>query len=171
MSEQLKICTQCGEEKGSGEGYCFYLGRWMCSRRCRHDAGDRTACHCRGWNCGCTGYAKKRRCLRKHRRNMRVMDDVITDNGLEQELEERMIDLTGNTNFWLGSDSELDEDSDQEDPETTAKQRVSELLHEASDKQTFVATVQGALQCRAMVTDLEHARMQLEDMRSMSLRR
>ena len=102
---------------------------------------------------------------------MRVMDDVITDNGLEQELEERLIEETGNANFWLGSDSELDEDSDQEDPETTAKQRVSELLHEASDKQTFVATVQGALQCRAMVTDLEHARMQLEDMRSMSLRR
>ena len=164
MAEQMRICTQCGEEKGYSEGSCFYLDRWVCSRRCRHDAGDRTVCH--GMDCGCTGYAKKRRWLRLHRRNMRVMEDVITDNGLEQELEECLIDETGNTNFWLGADSEKDEDSDQEDPEAIAKQQVSELLHEAADKQAFVATVQGALQCRAMVTDLERARMRLEDMYS-----
>ena len=169
MSEQMRICTQCGEEKGRGEGSCFYLGRWMCSRRCRHDAGNRTACY--GWNCGCTGYAKKRRLLRDHRRNMRVMDEVIKDNGLGQELMERMIEETGDSNFWLGFSINMDADSEQEDPEAIAKQRVSELLHEASDKQTFVATVQGALQCRAMVTNLERARMQLEDMRSMFLHR
>lgn len=98
------------------------------------------------------------------------MDEIIADNDLEQALEERLIEETGNTNFWLGSDSEMDADSEQEDPEAAAKQRVNTLLQESADKQTFVAAVQGALDCRAMATDLERARMQLEDLRSQSLR-
>ena len=101
---------------------------------------------------------------------MRVMDDVIIDQGLAAELEERMIEETGNTNFWLGEDSELDADSEQEDPEAAAKQRVNALLQESADKQTFVAAAQGALECRAVVTDMERARMQHEDLRSQWLR-
>ena len=30
---------------------------------------------------------------------MRVMDDVINDHGLAEELEDRMVEETGNTNF------------------------------------------------------------------------
>ena len=168
MSEQLRICAHCGEERIRGEDSCFYLDAWMCSRRCRHDAGDRSACH--GWNCGCTSLAKKRRLLREHRRNMRVMDDLIAENGLSQELEERLIEETGNTNFWLGSDSEMDADSEQEDPEASAKRQVSELLQEAADRRSFVAAVQGTLECRGMATDLERVRMQCEDLRSQFLR-
>ena len=97
---------------------------------------------------------------------MRVMDDVINDHGLAEELEDRMVEETGNTNFWLSEASEMDEDSDQEDPEAVAKQRVSALLQESEDKQAFVFAAQDALACRAVATDLERARMQLEDLRA-----
>ena len=100
---------------------------------------------------------------------MRVMDDVINDNDLADELEDRMIEETGNSNFWLGEDSGMgmmDESSKNEDPEAVAKQRVSELLQESRDTQAFVAAAQDTLACRAVATDLERARMQLEDMRA-----
>ncbi len=97
---------------------------------------------------------------------MRIMDDVIRDHGLAEELEERMVDETGNTNFCLGHQRKMDEDSDQEDPEALAKQRASALLQESEDKQAFVFAAQDALACRAVATDLERARMQLEDLRA-----
>ena len=40
------------------------------------------------------------------------------------------------------------------------------LLQESEDKQAFVAAAQEALACCAVVTDVECARMQLEDLRS-----
>ena len=98
------------------------------------------------------------------------MNDVIEDNGLEDELEERLIEETGNTNFWLGVDSNMDADSDGEDPEAVAKQQVAALLQESADRRSLTEAVSGALECRAMATDLERARMQLEDMRSQPLR-
>ena len=169
VSVVSRICGHCGEEKPEDtEDARFYLGKWMCSRRCAHNAGDKTGCY--GWNCGCTSYAKKRRLLRDHRRNMRVMDDVITENGLEQELEERLIEETGNTNFWLGHDREMDGDSDQEDPEAAAKQRANDLLQESKGKEAFVTAAQDALACRAVATDLERARLQLEDLRAQASR-
>ena len=160
----LRVCSHCEAQKPIGPGSCFYLGQWVCSRQCRHDAGDRTGCS--GWDCGCTEYSKKRRLLRAHRRNMRVMDDVIKDYGLAEELEDRMVEETGNSNFWLGHQSKMDEDSDQEDPEAVAKQRANDLLQESKDRQAFVAAAQVTLACRAVATDLERARMQLEDLRA-----
>ena len=101
---------------------------------------------------------------------MRIMDDIIDEHGLSSELEERLVDETGNTNFFLGEDTDFDEDSDQEDPEAVAKQRVNDLLQESKDKQAFVAAAQDTLACRAVATDLERARMQLEDLRAQALR-
>ena len=98
------------------------------------------------------------------------MDDVIDEHGLSPELEGRLIDETGNTNFWLGEDTDMDEDSDQEDPEAVAKQRANDLLQESKDRQAFVAAAQDTLACRAVATDLERARMQLEDLRAHMLR-
>ena len=107
------------------------------------------------------------------------MDELIEDHDLVEELEERLIDETGNTNFWLGENNIMDADSDQEDPEAVAKQRVSELLQESEDRKSLFEAVAGALECRTMATDLvrarmmatdlERARMQLEDIRAQSL--
>ncbi len=97
---------------------------------------------------------------------MRVMDDVILENGLEEELETRLVEEAGNANFFLGLDADLDEPSDAEDPEEQLHATVDSLRTEAADQRAMMQAVQGALECRSVLLDLERARMQLEDMRS-----
>ena len=64
---------------------------------------------------------------------MRVMDELIEDHGLEEELEDRMVAETGNTNFWLGYQESMDADSDDEDDPEAA------LRKEVNDKHAFLA--------------------------------
>lgn len=75
-------------------------GKRYCNWRCSHLAGDRSICFT--VPCGCTEYSKKRRALRQHCEQMSVMQDVMEGNGLEGELEDAMVEETGNTPFWLG---------------------------------------------------------------------
>ena len=153
-----RTCQQCHVLKPLPG--CFWMDKWYCSNVCRHDAGDRTGCL--GWECGCTRYAKKRRLLRAHRIQMRIMEDLIDDNELQDELEDRMVEETGNTGFWLGYDDDsegLDESSDKEDPEKT-------LRKEIDDKSHFLEAASSTLVLRQMTTEVERARMQMEDMRS-----
>jgi hypothetical protein len=127
-----------------------------------------------GWDCGCTEYAKKRRLLCEHRVQMRIMQDVIDDHGLDSECEDAIIAETGNTGFWLQHDTEaggVDEGSDCEDPEAAAKHEANELRQEAADRRALVAAVQGALECCAITRDLERARMQSEDYRAQLCRK
>ena len=144
-----------------------YLGQWVCSRKCSHAAGDRSGCL--SWDCGCTHYSKRRRLLREHRVKMRIMDDVITDHGLEDELEDRLMWETGNSNFFLGIDAGMDEPSDAEDPEQQLRTTVDSLFAEAVDQSTMVQAVQGAIDCRGVTLHLERAVMELEDIRSRQL--
>jgi hypothetical protein len=149
-------------------GWCFYKEQWVCgSPQCLHDAGYHRICSRSDVVCGCSRYAKKRRLLRNHRTNMRVMDMIIRRNGSEEELEDRLEQVTENSNFYLGLDPTMDEDSDAEDPERTLAEKVRELQEAAKEQKGFLEAVQGALECRAMVTDVERARMQLEDMRGL----
>ena len=100
------------------------------------------------------------------------MQDIIDDHDLASELEEDVVAETGNTGFWLGYDTGfggMDEGSDAEDPEADATEEVQELRKEATDQQSLVAAVQGALECRAIATDLERARMRLEDHRALGI--
>ena len=97
---------------------------------------------------------------------MRVIMEFVDDYGLGLELQNFTIAETGNTGFFLGYDSDMDESSGAEDPEAQAKEDVSALRAEAADRQRFLEAVQGALQCRAAAVDVERARMQLEDMRA-----
>ncbi len=96
---------------------------------------------------------------------MRVMSDVILDHGLDEEVQARMVDETGNNSFWLGYQPDMDEHSDQEDPEATAKRQVHALEQERVDAQAFIMAVEGAVSCRTLVTEVERARMRLEDSR------
>ena len=141
------VCGQCHAPRAA-QGL-WWQDRWFCGAVCSHAAGDRTACH--GRSCGCTAYAKKRRWLRAHREELRIARDLIADHGLEAELENRLIRETGNTGFWLGSDDELDEPSDADDPEETLRVEVAGLRAEASDRTSMVQAVEGALRCRARV--------------------
>ena len=111
----------------------------------------------------CSGYAIKRRLLREHRVQMRVMDNVIRQHKLEDDAQDAMVEETGNAGFYLGTDSEMDEESDVSDPE-------QELRAAAADQGAMVQAVQGALECRGVLQDMERARMQLEDVRSGLLR-
>ena len=143
-------CPQCGVHMSMppGPGTVRYLGRWMCSAECSHAAGDRSACY--GWDCGCTRYAKKRRLLKAHRREMRVVEEFIHDHGLTEELEERLIEETGNVGFCLETDSEdMDEPSDKEEPDQQLRATVDALRSEAADQRAMVEAVQGALECRS----------------------
>ena len=88
---------------------------------------------------------------------MRVMDELIEDHGLEEELQERLEDETGNTNFWLGMHESMDEGSDEEDPE-------AELRKELDDKHAFLAGARCIVEARETATELERARMRLEDL-------
>ena len=101
---------------------------------------------------------------------MRVMEELIDHHGLSDELDDRLIERTGDTIFWLGDDSFLDEPSDAEDPEQTLLAANASLRSEAADHSAMVQAVQGALECHQLQRDLEHARMALEDMRSQQLR-
>ena len=158
------VCSQCGVQlpaPPAGQFNKRYLDQWVCSRECGHAAGDRSGCL--AWDCGCTRYAKKRRLLREHRVQMRVMQDVIYGNQLEDEAQAALEEEGGDGFFFLGTDSELDEASDVSDPE-------QELRAAAADQSAMVQAVQGALECRGVLQDMERARMQLEDVRSGLLR-
>ena len=98
------------------------------------------------------------------------MEGLIDHHDLSSELDDLLIQHTGNTNFWLGDDSFLDEPSDAEDPEQTLRTANAGLRSEAADQSRMVQAVQQALECGSMRTDVEHARMALEDMRSRQLR-
>jgi hypothetical protein len=75
------------------------------------------------------------------------------------------LELAGAQRFDLDIDPDMDEDSDAEDPERAANEKVRELQEAANEQNGFLEAVRGALECRAVLTDLERARMQLEDLR------
>ncbi len=161
----MPVCSRCSVSSALPGVQC--ARRWYCSAACAHADGDRSACT---QDCGCTSYARKRRLLRDHRANMRVMEELIDQHGLSEELDDLLIEQTGNTNFWLGQDSFLDEPSDTEDPEEALRAANAALRSEAADQTTMVQAVQQALEYGRMRADVEHARMALEDMRSHLMR-
>ena len=111
-----------------------------------------------------------RRLLRDHRANMRIMEGLLDQHDLSSELDDLLIEHTGNTMFWLGEHEFMDEPSDAEDPEATLRAENAALRGAAADQSTMVQAAQQALDCGRMQADVEHARMALEDMRSGLLR-
>ena len=71
-----------------------------------------------------------------------------------------MIEETGNTNY---------EPSDAEDPEQKLRDlapKLEDLAAEGADQRAMAQAVNGALECRKVLQDMERARMQLEDLKS-----
>ena len=117
-----------------------------------------------------TLYAKKRRFLRDHRVQMRVMEDVLEHHGLTEEYHAEVMDEMDNVPFWLGFDigpGGMDELSDTEEPGAAVVQdlerEVERLKCALADQQTFIAAVQGVQEQQAMRLENERLRMQLED--------
>ena len=102
---------------------------------------------------------------------MRIMEELIYEHAdISEELHERIFDRPGKGNSDLDYYSEMDEASDEEDPEATLRQQVAELRQEPTDQRAFLEASQAILEACAMRTDLERARMQLEDIRSQTTR-
>ena len=116
-----------------------------------------------------TPYARKRRCLREHRVQMRVMQDILDEAGLIEEYHAEVMVELDNAPFWLGFDDGpggMDEESDdEEDPEVALRRENEQLRREAVDQQAFIAAVQDLRAHEAMRLELERAHMQLEDRR------
>ena len=114
------VCGKC-------HGPIVRARRWndvdYCSRKCCHDAGDRR--HCRRGVCGCTGFAIKRRQLREHRQQMRVMWEVIMACGFADEVEDAMEEEGYSDRVW--EHAEMDERSDEEDPMVTQANELSNI--------------------------------------------
>ena len=117
-----------------------------------------------------TPYAKKRRFLRDHRVQMRVMEDVLEHHGLTEECHAEIVDEMNNAPFWLGFDDGpggMDETSDTEEPGATVVQdlegKVERLQCALADQQAFIAAVQDLRAHEALRQENEQLRMQLED--------
>ena len=108
---------------------------------------------------------------------MRVMQDVIWNNNLATEYHCALIAAPGGPqDWWTESDhEELDETSDVEDPEKTAKENLKGYKEEVREKEHFfqmavVETAQRASEGSQVHLDMERARMELEDLRGQLLR-
>ena len=113
-----------------------------------------------------TSYAEKRRLLREHRAQMRVMEDVIDRHNLTEEYELEVQFELDTSVFWLGYDhgpDGMDEESECEDPDVALQRENDDLRREATDQQAFISAVQEIQAYERMRLDLERARMQLED--------
>jgi hypothetical protein len=107
---------------------------------------------------------------------MQVMDDVIFENNLTGAFLRELNVAPGGPQHWdVEERSELDETSDVEDPEKTAKDNLKEYKQEVKEKESFfqmavVETAQRASECSQVHLDMERARMELEDLRGQLLR-
>ena len=117
---------------------------------------------CKVYICDCkcpnvTGYSKKRRLLREHRKTMRVMEEVLASTSWFGIYFKRLRE-TDAQDFDLNSNSELDETSDQEDPEAELKKQSDHTLD-------FVQAAKDALDSETLRRDWERKSMMLEDKR------
>ena len=108
---------------------------------------------------------------------MKVMDDVIFENNLTGAFLRELNAAPGDPQNWDVDEvhSELDETSDVEDPEKTAKDDLKAYKEEVREKEHFfqmavVETAQRASEGSQVHLDMERARMELEDLRGQLLR-
>ena len=126
---------------------------------------EETKCpKCTKYICDCvcpnvTGYSNKRRLLREHRKTMRVMEYVISSEAWLETIYLQKLGQTCAQNWGLDYNSELDETSDQEDPEAELKKQSDHTLD-------FVQAARDALDSETLRRDWERKSMMLEDRNS-----
>ena len=96
---------------------------------------------------------------------MRDMEDLITLHGLYEQYRRHATHY-----FDPHPHPEMDETSDAEDPEAEAKEEAEALRQEAADTRAFIEATPGYLENRTLLTELERARMKLEDQYSERMR-
>ncbi len=91
---------------------------------------------------------------------MRIMNDFIKDNDLDDELFDRFMEDTGNTGFALAHIPELDEVEDD-----TEKLEMQEMKDEADDKERFIAAIADGLRLRKLEAENETLRNENAELR------
>ena len=156
LAGDMKICATCGTSfqftsrsfmlHDTGE----YVLQYYCSETCGLALENAAARNRSG-----TKYAQKRRLLRRHRQEMRLMVDIIETHDLEDEYQDYVEFMTGNSGLWLAFDRDMDEGSDVDDPE-------AQLNAEASDRTALIGALtehRRQTHMEQVLLDLERARM------------
>ena len=104
---------------------------------------------------------------------MQDMEDIIILHGLHEQYRRHVIhyfDLHPHPERRSAPREALDETSGAEDPEADAKEEAAALRQEAADTRAFIEAAPGYLENRSLLTELERARMKLEDQHSERMR-
>ena len=126
---------------------------------------EETVCvKCRFYICDCvcpetTGYSRKRRLLREHRKTLRAYEDAIADEPVMQRRFLHHLADYGAQDWCLCEHPLLDESSDTEDPEAA-------LREQCNSTDAFVRAARDALEAEALRRAFEQKCMELEDLRS-----
>ena len=150
----MSCCAYCYDDLP--EDFVEWEGEFFCDKYCAHEGGDRRGCEL-GW-CSCTKLALRMRTLRKHRRQMRVMRQLIVDEGLFPELQAQMQGETGDDPIELDEDSELDE---RNDPEVLLREARAAL----DDQSNMLEVAQLMVEAQRLRSEDDDMRKQMEDMR------
>ena len=107
-----------------------------------------------------TSYGEQRCVLRKHRIEMRIMASLLNRNGLTDELQDDVIEETGNTAYWLGHVSSFDELV-----EDTEKLGMQERLAEKGDMVRFIQAIQSCTKLKKVNVEMEGLRAENAELR------
>ena len=88
---------------------------------------------------------------------MQDMEDIIILHRLYKQIRCHVTHY-----FDIHPHPEMDETSDAEDPEADAKEEAEALRQETADTRAFLEAMPGYLENRALLTELDGARMKLE---------
>ena len=97
---------------------------------------------------------------------MQDMEDIIILHGLHEQYRRHVIryfDLHPHPERRSAPREALDEASDAEDPEAGAREEAAALRQEAADTRAFIEATPSYVENRSLLTELERARMELED--------
>ena len=98
------------------------------------------------------------------------MKVLLTENGLEDECDQLVVEATGNNGVYLGYISDMDCASEHDfDPEAIASDMVAKLQPIADEKEDmgrFLEAAAAIAENNSLRLALERAHMQLEDCRA-----
>ena len=170
---QVHFCGHCGLTSGGRAVFeaDMWRGQWYCGDACSHAAGDRT--RCKGWNCGCTFYAKQHCAFRNLVAGLRIYEEAVLEvEGMQDDIEVRLDvaevywDIDMNDTIEETIDDQMDPDGQSR---AAMRAKMEGLLAEAADQHAMVEAAAGVLERRSVHLNLERARMELEDLRSRQL--
>ena len=105
-------------------------------------------------------------------KDMRFVQDFLEARGMDRDYERAHREVFDDPHYlWLGLNPEIDEDSDQEDPELALRNSLATSNEDLSGNASFVEAAATILDNRGIAIDLERSRMQTEDVHAQLIRK